>query len=142
MPATVCPHCGSDDAVATRSIASSDGSRTRRMRCRTCGEPFFLVIEEDFSENLPSASRIWNPALGDQDNVAVKIDLISIGRAAVAAQTSPARLERLAKEAGAKAVMTINGVAYFNQADLRKVISQIPTKLPERSVDNVSHSNG
>lgn len=44
-PKRVCPKCGSGSLKTTRSVALGDGSRMRRVRCRTCNHAFAAFLE-------------------------------------------------------------------------------------------------
>lgn len=129
---------------ANGSCNNGDGSRTRYMKCDTCRAPFVLVIEE-MCEEIRIDSRIWSEAKNECDHPAVQLDLISIGRAAVAAQINPAKLERIAQRAGVKVAARLNGVAYFHRRDVERFLqaaAQPTPNLPaERRPDNVTQRN-
>ncbi|MEM1098585.1 MAG: hypothetical protein AAGH92_07340 [Planctomycetota bacterium] len=44
-PKRVCPKCGSERLKTTRSVALGDGSRMRRVRCKTCNHAFAAFLE-------------------------------------------------------------------------------------------------
>ena len=55
IPIALCPHCGGDDHERVRTCDNGDGTTTRRVLCRNCGERFKILLE------LPEAGSdvIW-----------------------------------------------------------------------------------
>lgn len=90
------------------------------MRCRTCNQPFIAIVEKT-SEEFCADSKIWSASQIGRDDAGMSLDLISIGRAAVAVQIDPKRLVKLAKKHGVRAVVSFNGVQFFDAKDIERI---------------------
>ena len=46
-PRARCPECCCDSQILVRSLRGADGSTTRYAICRSCSEPFVIVVDPD-----------------------------------------------------------------------------------------------
>lgn len=57
-----------------------------------------------------------------------EVDLLSIGKLAEVLQASPARIEVAAERAGVRVSLRLNGVPYFNDADVDEIRDHLPPR--------------